>query len=253
MGVQALRDDLLLRLGRVHSRDKALESLEAIFEAGFDNVSVDLLCGVPGQTLDDVERALDTLTKFPITHLSCYLLTLPKTHRMFRELPDEDLQLEHLLLIDRWMTGQGFEHYEISNFARPGRQARHNLAYWKREGCLAAGPSAHAFDPAPGEAGMRWKNVSSLHRYAELLRQGVLPVEWTELLNPEEAELERWMLALRLSEGFPETWLTDSARARKARLLREQGLLEAHPSISGNLRLTARGLALSDQVIATLA
>jgi oxygen-independent coproporphyrinogen-3 oxidase len=253
MGVQALRDDLLLRLGRVHSRDKALESLDAIFEAGFDNVSVDLLCGVPQQTLQDLEAALDTLTRYPITHLSCYLLTLPKTHKMHRELPNEDQQLEHLLLIDRWMTSQGFEHYEISNFAKPGRQARHNLAYWKREGYLAAGPSAHAFDPSPGQAGVRWKNVSSLHKYAQLLKQGRLPVEWTEDLKPEDAELEKWMLSLRLADGFPESWLEGEVKVRKARLLQDQGLLERHPVHASRLRLTPRGLALSDQVISTLA
>ncbi len=253
MGVQALRDDLLLRLGRVHSRDKALESLDAIFDAGFDNVSVDLLCGVPQQTLQDLEAALDTLTRYPITHLSCYLLTLPKTHKMHRELPNEDQQLEHLLLIDRWMASHGFEHYEISNFSKSGRQARHNLAYWKREGYLSAGPSAHAFDPNPGPAGIRWKNVSSLHKYAQLLKQGRLPIEWTEELKAEDAELEKWMLALRLSEGFPESWLDGDQKLRKARLLQEQGVLERHPAKLSTLRLTARGFAVSDQVIATLA
>ncbi|MBU6375057.1 MAG: radical SAM family heme chaperone HemW [Bdellovibrionales bacterium] len=253
MGVQALRDDLLLRLGRVHSRDRALESLDAIFEAGFDNVSVDLLCGVPQQSLQDLEAALDQLTRFPITHLSCYLLTLPKTHRMYRELPHENEQLEHLLLIDRWMTAQGFEHYEISNFAKPGKQARHNLVYWQREGYLSAGPSAHSFDPSIGPAGRRWKNVSSLHKYSQMLQKGELPIEWTEELKLEDQELERWMLALRLSEGFPTEWLQDEPRRLKAQVLQEQGLLEIHPQKLGTLRLTPRGFALSDQVISSLA
>lgn len=253
MGVQALRDDLLLRLGRVHSRDKALESLDAIFEAGFENVSVDLLCGVPRQTLQDLEVALDTLTRYPITHLSCYLLTLPKSHKMHRELPNEDEQLEHLLLIDRWMTSQGFEHYEISNFAKPGKQARHNLAYWTRQGYLAAGPSAHAFDPSIGPAGWRWKNVSSLHKYAGLLKEGQLPIEWTEQLDRSDSELEKWMLALRLAKGFPRAWLTDGVRSRRAAVLEETGLLEVHPEDSTRMRLTPRGFALSDQVIASLA
>jgi oxygen-independent coproporphyrinogen-3 oxidase len=251
MGVQAIRDDLLARLGRVHSREAALSALGAIFEAGFDNVSVDLLCGVPGQGLDDIDRALDSLTSFPITHLSCYLLTLPKHHRMHPELPDEDAQLAHLLHVDASMRARGFEHYEISNYARPGRRARHNLRYWTGESYLGLGPSAHSFDAATSE---RWKNVSSIHRYALELEQGRSPVEWTERLTPEQRELERWMLALRLEEGIPEEWVrTTTARTARASTLQGEGLLEPHPAIPARLRLTPRGFALSDQVIAALA
>lgn len=248
MGVQALRDDLLLRLGRVHSRDAALRALDVIFKAGFTQVSVDLLCGVPDQSLADLESAIDTLTAFPITHLSCYLLTLPPSHRMFKELPNEDAQLEHLLLIDRELTTRGFEHYEISNFARPGGQARHNLAYWKGQGYIALGPSAHGFDVA---AGVRQKNVSSLHKYArQLLEEGKLPIEWEEVLTSEQKEIEKWMLALRLAEGFPLEWLDTPRRKAVAAKLTTEGLM-MHGE-SGRLRLSPRGFALSDQVAQAL-
>jgi oxygen-independent coproporphyrinogen-3 oxidase len=250
MGVQALRADLLERLGRVHSREAALRALDAIFEAGFTNVSVDLLCGVPGQSLQDVEAAMETLSSYPITHLSCYLLTLAPHHAMHRELPDEETQLEHLLLIDRCMTGRGFEHYEISNFARPGHRARHNLSYWKGASYLGLGPSAHSYDAG---AGARWKNVSSLHRYGALLRDGKPVRESTELLTEEQRELERWMLALRLDEGFPREWIQRPDRAAKARAFREQGWLEDHPGEPSRVRLTPRGFALSDQIVSALA
>jgi oxygen-independent coproporphyrinogen-3 oxidase len=260
MGVQAMRDDLLLRLGRVHSREKAIQALEAIFASGITNVSVDLLCGVPGQSVEDVERAMEELTRFPITHLSCYLLTLPKTHKMHRELPSEEGQLEHLLAIDRFMQARGFEHYEISNFARKPApeqpaghyRARHNLAYWQRRGYLGLGPSAHSFDPALGTHGTRWKNFSSLHKYADTLKKGLPPVEWTEELDAEAARLEDWMLALRLDEGFPADWLETPGQRQKAARLQQDGILEPHPGMPGRLRLTARGFAVSDQVIATL-
>ncbi|MEN9722373.1 MAG: hypothetical protein RJB38_359 [Pseudomonadota bacterium] len=253
MGVQALNDDLLLRLGRVHSSERALKSLDSIFEAGFENVSVDLLCGVPGQTQEELRAALRTLTRFPITHLSCYLLTLPRTHRMYRELPPEDEQLGHLLLIHDWMTEQGFEHYEISNFAKPGKQARHNLAYWKRLGYLGLGPSAHSFDPGQGTHGSRWKNVSSLHKYSRLVEERKLPIEWRETLTAAEADLEKWMLALRLAEGFPTFWLDTPSRQSKAEQLILENLLQSHPEKPNYLQLTSRGFALSDQVIAALA
>lgn len=249
MGVQALRDDLLLRLGRVHSRDAAFRALEAIFEAGLQNVSVDLLCGVPGQSLQDLDRAIEDLARFPITHLSCYLLTLPPHHRMYRELPDEEGQLEHLLFIDRKLGSLGFEHYEISNFARPGFRARHNLRYWEGASYLGLGPSAHSFDAVTGT---RWKNVSSLHKYADLLSKGSLPREAQEILTPEQRELEKWMLALRLSEGFPRAWLDTDLRKSRARWLEEQGLLVVHATQPDRLRPTPRGFALSESLIRSL-
>ncbi len=250
MGVQAMNDELLLRLGRVHSRKAALDALEAIFDAGFKNVSVDLLCGVPGQTPEHLNEALATLTSFPITHLSCYLLTLPKHHRMHPELPDDETQLAHLLQIHHWMTSHGFEHYEISNFARPGKRARHNLNYWQGNSYLGLGPSAHSFD---SRTSRRWKNVSSLHKYASLLAEGGSPVEWTEELTESQKGLERWMLALRLSDGFPVDWLIQPSQQARAQLFLKDGLLEPHPNQTDRLRLTARGFALSDHVITALA
>ncbi len=250
MGVQAMRDDLLKALGRVHSREKALEALDAIFTSGFENVSVDLLCGVPNQTLEDLENALDTLTSYPVTHLSCYLLTLAPHHRMHPRLPDEDTQLSHLLLIHNWMTSRGFKHYEISNYALPGKRARHNLNYWTGRSYLGLGPSAHSYD---ADLNQRWKNVSSLHKYGALLASGDSPIEWTETLTPEQRGLEKWMLALRLDEGFPESWLDTASRRAKAAQLLAQALLEKHPERPDQLRLTPRGFALSDQVISSLA
>ena len=249
MGVQSLRPDLLTMLGRVHSRDSVFRALDSIFEAGFDNVSVDLLCGVPGQSVLDVEKAMNELTAYPITHLSCYLLTLHKTHKMYKDLPNEDEQLLHLLTIDQVMTQKGFEHYEISNFAKPGKKAKHNLAYWTGKSYLGLGPSAHSFD---AQNNQRFKNVSSLHLYAEKLKNNQIPCEWTETLNEEQLNLEKWLLALRLDDGFPQDWLVTEKQKQKAQLLIKHGLLIAHPTIQQNLRLTARGFALSEQVIAEL-
>jgi oxygen-independent coproporphyrinogen-3 oxidase len=249
MGVQAMRDDLLLRLGRVHSRDKALEALEAIFASGFDNVSVDLLCGVPGQTTDDIERAVAALSAFPITHLSCYLLTLPPHHRMYPELPNEEEQLKHLLFLDRIMTQRGFRHYEISNFAKPGKEARHNLVYWGGGSYLGLGPSAHSFD---AQNGVRWKNFSSLHKWANTVTQGQLAVEQTETLSTDQIEIERWMLALRLDEGFPNEWLKSELQKKKAALFCSKGWMEVHPEKSDFLRLTPTGFTLSDQLVGEL-
>ncbi|MBI2712323.1 MAG: radical SAM family heme chaperone HemW [Bdellovibrio sp.] len=250
MGMQALRPDLLTLLGRVHSQEQGLKALETLFEAGFENVSVDLLCGVPGQSLKDVEAALQTLCSFPIQHLSCYLLTLPGHHKMAKDLPDEDTQLSHLLFVDEWMVGQGFEHYEISNYAKPGRKSKHNLRYWQGASYLGLGPSAHSYCSSTQQ---RWKNFSSLHKYAtSLIEEKKLPTEAKEKLTPRQIHLESWMLALRLSDGFPLQWLESATQRSRAKILESQGLLENHPADPQRLRLTPRGFALSDQIIAAL-
>jgi oxygen-independent coproporphyrinogen-3 oxidase len=249
IGVQALRPELLQALGRIHSREAALQALETVFAAGIKNVSVDLLCGVPEQSESDLKEALKTLTQFPITHLSCYLLTLPKHHKMFPQLPSDEVQLAHLLLVHDWLTEAGFEHYEISNFAKPGKKAQHNLRYWQGHSYLGVGPSAHSYDASRSK---RWKNISSLHKYSELLGNHQSVIEWTETLSPKQLELEKWMLAIRLNEGFPEEWLRPEGLRSKATVFQQEGLLEIHPHNPQRLRLTPKGFALSDQILRSL-
>ena len=250
MGVQSLKGEHLLKLGRVHDEAQAIQALDAVFSAGFTNVSTDLLCGVPGQTVSDLRAHIERLTSFPIQHLSIYLLTLPPHHSMYKDLPNENEQLEHLLLIDQEMRARGFEHYEISNFARPGHRARHNLVYWTGGSYLSFGPSAHSFSK---DARVRFKNVSSLHKYATMLiEEGRLPVEWTETLTVEQIELEKWMLAIRLSEGFPKVWLASDRQRQKGQIFIERGLLEEHPDHPERLRATVRGFALSDALVKEL-
>lgn len=250
MGVQALRPDLLKSLGRVHSREQVFEALGNVFAAGFENVSVDLLCGVPDQSLHDIDQALQTLTRFPISHLSVYLLTLPPHHAMYPLLPNESEQQAVLLFVSDWMKSNGFQHYEISNFCRPGKEAKHNVNTWKGHSYLGLGPSAHSYD---AEKSKRWKNISSLHKYAEQLERGLSPIEWSEDLTPEQRELEKWMLGLRLSDGVPESWFSKSYQKDKASSLLKEGLLENHPSTPQRLRLTPVGFTVSDSVIRALA
>lgn len=265
MGVQSVRDETLALLGRVHDSKMAFSALDTVFSAGFKNVSVDLICGVPHQTLADLENALQALTRFPITHISVYLLTLSKTHKMAKDLPSEEKQLEHLLFVHQWLTQFGMEHYEISNFCLPGYQAKHNLNYWKNASYLGVGPSAHSYLLSERH---RWKNVSGLSAYAEALannpsRKPSLPnqmqrlnsplpkglVDFEEFLTSEQEEIESWMLNLRLSEGIPKEWIDTPIRQRKTEKLGALGLIEEHPHLQNRLRLTPRGFALSEQVI----
>jgi oxygen-independent coproporphyrinogen-3 oxidase len=214
---------------------------------------VDLLCGIPDQSEVDLREAIEAFTSFPIDHLSVYLLTLPPKHFLSSRLPEESVQSRHLEVVHEEMLSRGFLHYEISNFAKPGGEARHNLNYWHGGSCLGLGPSAHSFEASQG---VRWKNFSSLHSYAqafELASTASQPpwnerVQEYEKLTAQQRELEKWMLQLRLAEGFPLTWCTD-IQLNRARILVRDGLLEAHPERLHTLRPTLRGMILSESVI----
>ena len=171
---------------------------------------------------------------------------------MYKDLPNEEEQLAHLLFIDEFMKAKGFEHYEFSNFAKPGKQARHNLVYWTGGSYLAFGPSAHSFSQAGAE---RFKNYSSLHRYAdELLKKGELPVEWSR------ESIERTNRTQK-NGCLPCVWTGDSRKLgwceklseKKPRTLLEEGYLEPHPTLAHQLRATARGFSMSDTLIRELA
>ncbi len=204
LGTQAFQENLLKTLGRVHDRSAVFRATENLHAAGFDNFSIDLMCGIPGQSLKDLEESLNLALSTGIKHLSCYILTLAKHHPMYKDLPDEKTQLEHYLFLADFMKAHGFHHYEISNFAKPGFESKHNLAYWTGNSYLGLGPSAHSYD---SKTQTRWKNVSSLKKYTQLISEQKLATEQVEHLNPDERFLERWMLALRLSLGFSKNWL----------------------------------------------
>ncbi len=249
MGIQSLDNGILKNLGRVHQSQDALKALDDVFNSGITNVSVDLMCGLPNQSLEQLQKDIEKLTSYPIQHLSCYLLTLPAHHPMISQLPSEKTQLEHLLRIDSALRKQGFDHYEISNFCRNGQKALHNLLVWKGNSYLGIGPSAHSFSKQNQK---RWKNVSSIKEYKSKLTQGILPKTEIELLNSEQQNLEKWMLALRLSDGFPKNWIKTKGQIQKSKELIKEKYLETHPKINSHYRLTPKGFTLSDQIVLEL-
>ncbi len=147
MGVQSAHDDELRALGRIHTFAQARDAVTRARRAGFDNLSVDLMYALPGQTQAQLAQSIDALLALEPSHLSCYGLTVePDTPlgRSHPTLPDEDAQADmYLMLCDR-MARAGYEHYEISNFARPGRRSRHNSRYWRQQPYLGLGPGAHS-------------------------------------------------------------------------------------------------------------
>jgi oxygen-independent coproporphyrinogen III oxidase len=203
-GVQSFRDDELQRLSRLHSASRAADAFHAAREAGFDNISLDLMMWLPQQTVGQWLESVDALISLGPEHASMYLLEIypnaPLRDTMARShwslAPDDDAADMYLSGLDR-MDNAGYVQYEISNVARPGRESRHNLKYWRDGEWLGFGCGAHS-----ARGGIRWKNLSSTEEYiSTVARGGQLSAERRELSGGERFE-EAVFMGLRLAEGI---------------------------------------------------
>jgi len=254
IGVQAFNDRLLRAVGREHSADEAEQAVRTAREAGFENVSIDLMFRLPGQTPADWETTLDRALALRTDHLSLYALTLEPGTRFERlhrggklALPDEGTELAMYERAIVRLAEAGLEHYEVSNFARPGFRARHNLVYWHNEEYLGFGPGAVSY-----VHGRRWMKEKHPARYIAKVREGVDLTVDSERLDREAALAETLILGLRLREGVSLARLRarfgidPSARfATVIHNMTHAGLLE---QVGDHLRLTHRGLLLADDV-----
>jgi oxygen-independent coproporphyrinogen-3 oxidase len=202
-GVQSFRDDELARLGRIHSADRARAAVRDARAAGFDNVSLDLMMWLPGQSVEQWLANVDALIEANPDHASLYLLELypnaPLKEDMARggwALPADDAAAEMYLRAMERLEQAGYEQYEISNVARPGRASRHNLKYWTDGEWLAFGCGAHST-----MNGVRWKNVSSTSDYIDRVAKGAEVVVERRVLSPQERLEEALFTGLRLSQG----------------------------------------------------
>ena len=253
IGVQSLHDAHLRTLGRTHD---AAAALAAVAEAAalFGDVSADLIFGVPGQSVDDVLGDARALVAAGVTHLSAYGLTvhegtlLGKAARQGRFANvHEELERAQFLALDAALGEAGFEHYEISNYARPGFRSFHNELYWTLAPYRGFGPSAHSFDPATGR---RWWNLRSLDRWFARVEAGEDPTDQAETLDSAAHLAETLYLSLRRKEGLELAAVrTTPAFAAKAAAAEHAGLLVRH---AGRLGLTAQGMAVADTVVAEL-
>lgn len=244
LGVQSWDDELLKLLGREHNAAQAEASFQVFREAGFTNVSIDLMFGLPGQTLAQWEADLAKTIRLLPDHISTYCLTyeedteffLRQAKGEFREDPESDARfLENAM---RMLEAAGFEHYEISNYARPGFASVHNRGYWAGHDYLGIGPSAFST-----VAFTRWQNVCDYRAYSDRVLAGSSPIASTEILTPEMKRAEKIALSLRTGNGIPcedlAQWPTESREFVDLGLLREEG---------GNFVLTSRGKLLADSV-----
>lgn len=244
LGVQSWDDGLLQLLGREHNAAQAEASFRILREAGFANISVDLMFGLPGQTLSQWQKDLAKTIALQPDHISTYCLTyeedtdffLRHARGEFREDPESDARFLESAM--EMLEAAGFEHYEISNYARPAFASAHNRGYWAGDDYLGVGPSAFS------TVGMRrWQNVADYRAYADRSLGGSSAIGSTEILTPGMKRTERIALALRTREGIPsrelDSWPNESNEFIGLGLLRER---------NGNFVLTPRGKLLADSV-----
>ncbi len=207
LGVQSLEPAALKALGRIHTAETALRAVALARGAGFRNISVDLMYGVPGETREGFRDAVERLVSLRVPHVSAYPLQLEegtplhaKAGRGAVTVPGEEDVLERYTHLVRSLADAGYGHYEVSNFALPGYRSRHNEGYWTRRPYLGLGPGSHSFD---GRA--RWSNDDSIARYFERLEAGALPREGGHEITATEAAEEAIFLGLRRSRGLRST------------------------------------------------
>lgn len=255
LGIQSFADPVLRLLGRRHTAEQGRRALRMLLAFGFV-VSCDLMLGLPGLQASQLEGTVRELLALAPHHVSAYLLELDKPHRLAKLaqrrpdlFPAEDEVAQQYLLTARLLEEAGFRHYEVSNWARPGYLARHNLRYWMGGVVLACGVSAYG----QGRRS-RWANTADLGQYLAMLERGLLPRSVRMCLTEEERTAERVMLALRLDRGAPWEVVERVGQRRPRFQERVKDFLGAGLAVrrGRRLRLTPQGWLLSNELFATL-
>lgn len=203
IGIQSFFEEDLQWMNRAHTAEQALQSIQLAQEAGFDNITIDLIYGTPTLTDEQWQHNVQIAISLNIPHLSCYALTVePKTalEKMIATNKianvDAEKQSRHFELLMQWLNEAGYEHYEISNFAKPGMRSRHNSSYWQGKHYIGLGPAAHSFN-----GGSRQWNIANNALYIQSLENSAVPFE-IEVLTPAQQLNEYIMTSLRTMEGL---------------------------------------------------
>ena len=270
LGVQSFNDRELQSTGRMHRRADITRATETLRIAGFDNISMDLIIGLPHQTRESWEQSVSDLLGLRPEHISIYMLEVDEGSHLGKEslaggtrysapaIPPDDTQAEFYDSACTRLVAAGYDHYEISNWALQGRRSRHNLKYWRREPYLGLGAGAHSFD---GKT--RWANVHDSAKYVSMIEQGISPREQIEPVTPEQALEEEFFLGLRQLDGIDlarierdySSLTANGARVRFAAIHRQIDSLRAARLLDlegSRLRLSPKHLTISSSILAEL-
>ena len=248
MGAQSFDPAVLRSLERLHAPDSVRRAFDAARAAGYDNVNLDLIYGADGEGLDSWEDTLRETVLLAPEHISAYALTIEPATPLGRKVaagavpaPDPDLQADMFAAACDVLASAGYGHYEISNWAKPGYECRHNLGYWQRRPYLGLGAGAHSY-----REDRRWWNVRPPEEYLTRVEGGELPEGGAEQLEPSDTYLEEVFLRLRTLEGIPASWVDPSV----ADPYLELGLLTLDRDV---LVPTERGMLLLNELVLALA
>ena len=256
IGVQATNDDLLKLIGRRHSFRQAVEAYAEARRLGFDNISLDLIYGLPSQTKSDWAETLAKIVELHPEHISCYGLKLEEGTPMHKEyygspiLPDEDEQADMYSYAAEMLQRYGYRQYEISNFCAPGFESRHNLKYWNLDDYMGFGPGAHSC-----VGNLRYSFVRDLRKYISRVTHNVSIVDTCEEVSPLERAVEYLMLAMRTNRGISETDYRVRCQCnwqpviRTLRAFAEKGWAE---ETDGRWHFTVPGFLISNTLIGIL-
>jgi oxygen-independent coproporphyrinogen-3 oxidase len=258
-GLQSFNDKELIAAGRMHRRADIYRAVAILRETGIRNISVDLIAGLAHQTAQTWRQSLDELASLQPEHVSVYLLEIDEGSRLglevlkggsrysARDIPSEDDMAAFYEMAQEHLRDTGYHHYEISNWAKPAYESRHNLKYWRREPYLGFGAGAHSF-----VAGNRWANAHDAADYVKALEQSRLPVAEHTVLTTESALEEELFLGLRQLDGIDAAKIErDYSVQLSSRFdpLAKQGLLERHGDV---VRLAPAKLSVSNEVFVEL-
>ena len=251
LGVQSTDDALLRRIGRIHTYEQVQQAVMAARKAKFTNLSLDLIYGLPGQTMEDWQRTLADAVALGPEHLSCYGLKLEEGTPLWQQrqtltLPDDDAQADMYLYTVAALGEMGYEQYEISNFAKPGKASRHNLKYWRMEEYAGFGPGAHS-----DFGGVRYGYVRDIDSYIA----GRLVLSESENDSTLARDYEYVMLSLRTAAGIDRQTFEKRYRQRfqpMEALFEQYEKAELASRTEGGWRLTPKGFLVSNSIIAAL-
>lgn len=257
VGVQTLQDDILKKINRTHSALEVVQGIHRAAEEGFTNISVDLIIGLPGQTSDSLETDLDALVHLPgVEHVSVYILSIEPDSVLERQYQkgifqpqDEEVLARSYERVSAFLKAQGFEHYEISNFARDGKYSRHNIAYWQQKEYVGFGPAAHSYNGTSRQ----W-NVSHVKSYIDALDNNDLFFDREEL-NKKNKYNEYVMTSLRTCWGADQQVLENEYSEFYAdfqeniKVYKKAGMVYVE---NGYLKLTTKGWLVSDKIFSDL-
>ena len=245
LGIQSFNTHVLETLGREHSPEQATESVQTLRGAGMEEINIDLMFSIPGQSEVDWQHSLDTAVATKPDHISAYNLTYEEDTEFIKRLTDGDYQQSEDTNANQFqqahstLTAAGFQHYETSNYAQPDMESLHNQSYWLGHDYLGLGPSA-----VSTISGRRWKNLPDTTGYIQAMTAFGHAKREEEVIDPDAFRIERIALLLRTSAGLPEVYLNDSPPAVVKNLL-EENLAEIK---EGQLRLINNGTMLVDSI-----